>query len=190
MQCAGSASESGRSAPLGRGGAPAPRQRRYGKWRRRPRGRRRAAPVSGQRRRRGRGPAAPRRAAGAPLRPVEDGGGSAARLSGPQPRAPSPAVSSTRSPARRPTERRGPASNAAGGTDEQHSAAAAPPPLCDTAYQSFASAHVALQSARVRAGDGGGAWPPDAGGCSGAGASCAFRGGCRLGEARMLALYY
>lgn len=37
---------------------------------------------------------------------------------------PSPAVSSTGSPARRPTERRGPASNAAADTEEQHPAAA------------------------------------------------------------------
>lgn len=53
-----------------------------------------------------------------------------------------------------------PASNAAADTDEQHSAGAAPPPLCDTVYQSLASAHVALQSARGRAGAGAGPGRP------------------------------
>lgn len=163
--------------------------RRGGEWRLCPQRRLPAAPVSGQQRR------AQRQAAewARPGCPAPRGrrtplarGGSAAPLSGPRPRAPTPSgpLALTgcliRSLARPQADREVQSHPGRRGRHWRGALCGRAPPLCDTARQSLAAAHAAFQSG-LAAG---------AGGCRGAGAFFSFGGGCGLGVARMLTLYY
>lgn len=124
-QCSGSASEpaTGRSAPVGPGGAVRRKVQAASSRNASRRAGLREAAAEGA----GPGCPAPSGRHSSPAR------GGRRRQRGPVQRSAAPgalpAVSFTRSPARRPRERRGPASNARAGTDQQHSAAAAPRPF-------------------------------------------------------------